>query len=175
MKLKTILAALCATFLLAGCEETLDDQMTEYMEFYYPSTGDFWYDIAFDWGSYLITTHDKMDEEVHPDSEPFRGYVTLRPTVATPAEGLDPKLFLINPDGEVWTIERAVDIAKSTTREEVTVERVQGGTMTQTRTIQSESEPVILHFLANQGAWSRYGTMVADGDSYELERLETGG
>ena len=55
MKLKTILAALCATFLLAGCEESLDDQMTEYMEFYYPSSGAFWYDIAFDWGSYLIT------------------------------------------------------------------------------------------------------------------------
>ncbi len=119
MKLKTILAALCATVLLAGCEETLDDQMTEYMEFYYPSTGAFWYDIAFDWGSYLITTHDKMDEEVHPDSERFRGYVTLRPTVTAPSEGLDPKLFLISPQGEVWSIARSVDIAKSTSREEV--------------------------------------------------------
>ena len=171
MKLKTILAALCATFLLAGCEESLDDQMTEYMEFYYPSSGAFWYDIAFDWGSYLITTHDKLDEEVHPDSERFRGYVTLRPTVTAPGEGLDPKLFLISPQGEVWSLERSVDIAKSTTREEVTVERVQGGTMTRTRTVNSESEPVIDHFLANPAAWRRYGTMVADGDEFELERL----
>lgn len=175
MKLRKFLAALGATFLLAGCEKSLDDQMTEYMEFYYPSSGAFWYDIAFDWGSYLITTHDKLDEEVHPDSERFRGYVTLRPTVAAPAEGLDPKVFLISPQGEVWSIERSVDIAKSTTRDEVIVERVQGGTMTQTRTINSESEPVIDHFLANPAAWDRYGTMVADGDGFELERAATGG
>ena len=51
------------------------------------------------------------------------------------------------------------------------MERVQGGTMTRTRTVNSESEPVIDHFLSNPAAWRRYGTMVADGDEFELERL----
>ena len=171
MKLKTILSALCSSILLMGCEESLDDQMTEYMEFYYPASTESYYDIVFDWGSYLIYTHDRPGAEVHADSAKYLGYITLRPEVATPAEGLDPQVYLIAPDGEVWSIERSVDIAKRSERQEVTVERLQGSTSTMTRTINSTSEPVIDHFLVDQSAWNRYGTMVADGDSYKLERL----
>ena len=122
MRTTQILCALCASVLLMGCEESLDDQIAEYMEFYYPSTTESYYDIVFDWGSYVITTHDKPGAGVHEDSQKYLGYITLRPDVAAPAEGLDPQVYLIAPDGAVWSIERSVDIAKRSERQEITVE-----------------------------------------------------
>ena len=169
MKPLRIAAILLACTLLSACGKSLDDQMNEYLAFYYPASGKFSYDIIFDWGKYIIITEDKLDAEVHRDSEKFLGYITMRPEVATPDPELKPLIYLVTPKGAVWTIPPTTAIAKVSNRKEVTVTRRRSSVSTQTTTINSPSEPVIDYFLTNRKKWSAYGQLTRSGDDTELE------
>lgn len=161
--------AIISIFGLAGCTKSVESQMQEYLEFYYPSSGTFYYQIAFEWGDYIIDTGASADEELHSDSELYRGYITARTSVAVTPDGEKLKTYLITPKGDVW-ITDVTDIAETKTRKEVIEEKTDFGTSTSTTTINSSSEPVIDHFLANKDAWKRYGTLKSrDGKSYSLE------
>jgi len=171
MKIGTIvLVGIC--LLLAGCSKTEDEQMQEYIEFYYPTTGEFTYEILFDWGTYVITTGAGMDEELHPDSEPYKGYIVMRPSPKDESTAGAHLTYLITPDATVWTNGTA-DIADVNTREEVVTEKTEYGTSTQTTTIQSPLEPVVDHFKANKEAWTQYGVLEPAGAGYRLRKPAT--
>ena len=154
---------------LAACSSSVESQMQEYLEFYYPSTGTFFYQIDFEWGSYMIDTGASADEELHPDSELYRGYITARTTTDITPEGEKLYTYLVTPKGNVWITE-AKDIPETKTRQEVIEEKTQYGTSTSTTTITSSSEPVIDNFLQNKENWKKYGTLkTTDGKNYSLE------
>lgn len=164
---RLLLVGLMALGLGACGPKSTQDQIDEYLAFYYPTTGDFFYQIMFDWGNYLITTHAKPDEKVHPDSEPFRGYITFRPSVATDDKGQPLMIYLVTPNGDVWMHANDGSIPESTVREEV----VEEGSMTTTTTIDSTSEPVIRDYLQNPGNWQRYAQLTPDGDEYQVQHV----
>jgi len=154
---------------LMACSKTVESQMQEYLEFYYPTSGTNYYQIAFAWGDYIIDTGASADEELHPDSELYRGYITARTSSATTPEGEKLYTYLVTPKGEVW-ITDANDIPENKSRQEVVIEKTDSGTSTSTTTINSTSEPVIDHFLNHKEAWKKYGTLKStDGKSYSLE------
>jgi hypothetical protein len=156
--------------LVAGCSKSTDDRMREYLEFYYPTTGEYTYDIVFNWGSYVVTTSHKPDEEVHPDSEPYKGYIVMRPSPKESSENQFP-IYLITPEGSVWTHPVSDAIAKTKTREEVLTEEGGSVTSTSTATIISPLEPVVDHFLSNKGEWKEYGRLEKDGDGFKLKTI----
>jgi len=163
------LVTLISVFGLIGCSKTVESQMQEYIEFYYPSSGTFFYQIAFEWGDYMIDTGASSDEELHPDSELFRGYITARTSSTSTPEGEKLYTYLVTPKGDVWITE-ATDIPETITRQEIIEEKTDYGKSTSTTTINSSSEPVIDHFLKNKDAWTKYGTLKSsDGKSYSLE------
>ncbi len=172
MKPMRIVAIILACTFMSACSKSLDDQMNEYLAFYYPASGKFSYDIIFDWGKYIIITEDKLDAKMHKDSEKYRGYITMRPEVTKPDPELKPLIYLVTPKGAVWTIRPTTAIAKVRTRKEVTVTRRRSSTSTQTTTINSPSEPVIDYFLANRKKWSAYGQLTRSGDETELKLVE---
>lgn len=174
MKLKRILIVIAACAFLSGCGKSLDDQMNEYLAFYYPATTDATYDIIFDWGQYIITTEKPLGTKVHKDSERYRGYITMRPDVTKPNPELKPVIYLVTPMGAVWTIPPTPDIAATRKRKEVTVTRRPGTTSTRTVTINSPSEPVIDHFVANKARWRKYGTLTRSGDKTRLTLAKKG-
>ena len=162
-------AILVSLFGLLGCTKTVESQMQEYVEFYYPTSGTFFYQIAFEWGDYVIDTGASADEEIHPDSELYRGYITARTSSTVTPDGEKLYTWLVTPKGDVWITETR-DIPETKTRKEVVEEKVQGGTSISTTTINSASEPVIDHFLENKDAWTKYGTLKSgDGKNYSLE------
>ncbi len=153
---------------LGACEpKSTQAQIDEYLAFYYPTTGDYFYQIVFDWGEYLIITHPKPNEQVHPDSEPYRGYITFRPSVETDDKGDPLMIYLVTPKGDVWMHANNGSIPESTVREEV----VKEGSMTTTTTIDSPSEPVIKDYLQNPGNWQHYAQLIADGDEYKVQHV----
>ena len=161
--------AIISVFNFLSCSKTVESQMQEYIEFYYPTSGTFYYQIAFEWGDYVIDTGASFEEELHADSELYRGYITARTSVAATPDGEKLRTYLVTPKGDVWTTE-ATDIAETKSREEVVEEKTDYGTSTSTTTINSSSEPVIDHFLANKDAWKKYGTLKSsDGKNYSLE------
>lgn len=174
--LSCLMGALVAlTGALTGCGKKSDEAMVrEYMEFYYPPKTESTYDIIFDWGTYVISTHTPVDEEVHPDAQKYRGYITMRPDVVKPKEGFTALTYLITPQGQVWSLADSSQIPAAGNREEVTVEKTAQSTSTSTTTIQSPSEPVIDHFLANPAAWQRYGTLEKSGDQYKFKASQSG-
>ena len=154
---------------LTGCSKSVESQIQEYLEFYYPSSGIFFYQIDFDWGSYMIDTGASADEELNPDSELYRGYITARTSAETTPEGEKLYTYLVTPKGNVWITE-SKDIPETKTRQEVIEEKTDYGTSTSTTTITSSSEPVIDYFLQNKDAWKKYGTLkTTDGSNYSLE------
>lgn len=166
---------LVAAFIgLAGCDRGPEGEIEDYLTFYYPTTGRVYYQMAYDWGDYLIETGPSADEELHPDSEPYRGFVTMRP--AAGAAPPDPAfaMYLATPEGEVWRADTGTDIAETSQREEVTVETTDNATATTTMTVQSYAEPVIDDFLANPDRWTRYGTLTVDGEETSFEAAEAG-
>ncbi len=169
MKPIRIVAIILVCTFLSGCSKSLDDQMNEYLEFYYPPTGRFFYDIIFDWGKYVILTGDKLDTKGHKDSEKYLGYITMRPEVTKPNPELKPLIYLVTPKGAVWTIAPTTAIAKTSSRKEITVTRRRSSVSTQTTTINSPSEPVIDYFLTNRKKWSAYGQLTRSGDGSDLE------
>jgi len=164
MKIHKFFTALFLFILLFGCSKTTEEQVQEYMEFYYPTTGEFTYSIVFEWGEYEIFTGAKMDEKVHTDSEPFKGFITFRPFVTNSAITETFPVFLITPNGEVWNTAQISSIPESITRKEVTEEKTEFGISTQTRTIESTSEPVVLSFINNKPIWEKYGTLTTGVD-----------
>jgi len=159
IKFASCLAAFGLGALLVGCSKpTTEQRMQKHMEFYYPSTGDYTYEVVFDWGVYAIKTEAAMAQTVHRDSESYRSYIVMRPRPKAGSVEQGLAIYLINPKGEVWKT-TDVGIAASRQREEVEVTKDEGGTATMTRTIQSISEPVIDHFLDNAKRWQRYGTL----------------
>ena len=164
---KVALAALA--FALIGCSKTVESQMQEYLVFYFPSSGTFFYQIAFDWGDYTIETGASADEELHPDSELYRGYITARTSLSVTPEGEKLHTYLVTPKGDVW-ITDAKDIPETKTRQEVVEEKTEYGTSTSTTTINSSSEPVIDYFFSNKDNWKKYGVIqTTDGQNYRLE------
>lgn len=172
MKPMRIAAIILACIVLSACGKSLDDQMNEYLAFYYPASGKFSYEIIFDWGKYVIITEEKLDAKVHKNSEKYRGYITMRPEVAKPDPELKPLIYLVTPKGAVWTIPPTTAIAKVRTRKEVTITRRRSSTSTQTTTINSPSEPVIDYFLAKRNKWSAYGQLTRSGDETGLKLVE---
>ncbi len=151
-----------------GGKRSIETQMQKYMEFYYPSTGQFVYHVTFDWGEYTITTEAKLGETVHQDSKPYVGYITLRPKVVKPTSDINPAIYLITPTGEVWKTSDSDKIPKLKEREEVTEEKSNNMTTINTLTIQSVSEPVIDHFRAHPQSWARFGKLINQGKKVKL-------
>lgn len=168
------LLTLCLVALsLAGCARSPQEQVEEYMRFYYPATSENFYDITFDWGRYEIITSDPIGSEVHPDSQPYLGYITMRPHVTGPSGDFKPAIYLITPEGAVWSIAGDADIAMEKSRDEVTVEESTHGTATTTITHNAPNEPIIDHFKGNPSMWQKYGTLKAvEGGSAELTRAK---
>ena len=71
MKFIRFILPLALLVIIGGCSESTEEQMEKYLEFYFPSTGSYSYEIKFDWGSYLIVTETKPGEKVHADSKPY--------------------------------------------------------------------------------------------------------
>lgn len=166
---RLLLAGLIVLGLGACGSKSTQDQIDEYLAFYYPTTGDFFYQIIFDWGEYLIITHAKPDEQVHPDSEPYRGYITFRPSADVDEKGQPLFIYLVTPRGDVWRHANDGSIPETIVREEIVTE----GSMTTTTTIDSPSEPVIQDYLHNPQNWQRYAQLVPDGRDYELQPMAT--
>ena len=169
----TIAAIIFIACSLVSHSQKLQKQIDDYIAFYYPATGSFVYELTADWGHLLINTGDATDdEEVHTDSKPFVGFISVRSVVTGtyPEERI--YTYLITPEGEVWRT-LASDIPLETTREEVTKEKFDGGVSTLTTTISSSLEPVVIHFKENKDQWSRYGTLVEKKKGkYKLEKSE---
>ena len=158
-------------FMLVSCSKTVETQMQEYLEFYFPTSGIYNYQIAFDWGDYIIDTGASADEELQPDSEPYRGYITARTSVTATPDGEKLFTYLVTPKGDVWITE-AKDIAEASNRQEVVEEKTDYGTSTSTTTINSTLEPVVDHFLKHSEAWKKYGSLKSsDGKNYTFETV----
>jgi hypothetical protein len=169
---RCLLLPLCLC-LLAACTAppTPEQQLDQYIAFYYPATTDGIYDIVFDWGVLQITCELPVTAEAHEDSGPYLGFVTLRPKAKAGMSLPDGiRTTLIEADGSVWQLPDTSDVAESSTREEVVVEKEGGVTSTTTTTIESVSEPVIDHFRTQPEAWLRYGTLTASGGESRLEK-----
>ncbi len=151
---------LVIALMLLSCSKTVEQQMHEYIEFYYPTTGQYTYSVIFDWGEYVITTETPAGGEVHPDSKPYQGYITMRPNISALPNGQKLPVYLITYEGDVWKTEANDNIPETRNRKEVSEEKSASGTMTHTITIESVSEPVIDSYLTNQQAWMHYGKMV---------------
>jgi len=172
MKRFSLISILLFFVILSGCTKTTEEQIREYMEFYYPTTGEFTYIIEFEWGEYEIYTNAKMEEEMHVDSEPFKGFITFRPTVTSTAFTEVATAYIITPDGEVWKTVMLDSIPESTIRKEVIEKKTEYGTSTQTRSINSSSEPLILSLTNNNEIWEKYGTLTFDGDQSSFEAVK---
>jgi hypothetical protein len=162
-----LLLCFIALTILAGCTKSTEEQMKQYIEFYYPTTGEALYEINFDWGMYSIMTGAGNDDELSAESEPYRGYITMRPLSNDSSNKLP--VYLITKEGAVWTFEFPNEIAPVKTREEVTIEQHGSGTTTNTVTINSPLEAVVDHFASNPSKWKAYGKLRKNGDSYSLE------
>jgi hypothetical protein len=156
---------LVLTGVLSDSSKITEAMMQKYIEFYYPTTSGTMYEIAFRWGTYVITTGAGPDEELHKDSKPYRGYITMRAFIREGSAQKGFPIYLITPDGSVWTHEETPDIPAETSRDEVTVEKTKYGTSTETVTIRSGLEPIVGHFKANRKTWKLYG---------KVERAEGG-
>ena len=160
-----------SVFAFLSCAKTTDSQMHMYLETYYPTSGTFSYQIAFDWGEYDIHTGANVHEKLSPEAEPYRGFITLRPSVAKTNTNEQLKTYLVTPEGVVWTT-IATDIPATISRKEVLTEKTQYGTSTTTKAITSSSEPVIDHFLTHKDSWKKYGTLNStDGTKFKLTKL----
>ena len=53
LKLFRVLAVILLTGLVS-CAKTVETQIQKYLEFYFPSSGTYYYQIDFDWGTYTI-------------------------------------------------------------------------------------------------------------------------
>ena len=158
--------------LLSGCKKSTEQQMQEYIEFYYPASGQYTYVIDFDWGTYTINTGPGAEEELHAESEPYRGFISIRPDVKQ--NNLQEKLpvYLVTAKGEVWSNADFEDIPEIKTRKEVVVKKTESGTSTQTTTIQSALEPVVDHFLKNGESWTKYGVLESSNGKYTLKLVK---
>ena len=137
--------------------------MEEYLEFYFPATTAASYNVVHDWGEYLIIAGAGPEEVLHPDSEPYRGFVIMRPLVtANRTVTPTPPIYCVTPDGEVWITTDTAAIPAVKTREEVAD---QGDGMTVTTTIESQAEPVIDSFRENRAIWTRVGRLEVGGGS----------
>ncbi len=162
-----------SVFGFLSCSKTADAQMQMYLETYYPTSGTFSYQIAFDWGDYDIHTGANATEKLSPEAGPYRGFITMRPSVAMTNNNEQLKTYLVTPDGEVWTT-TASDIPATITRKEVFTKKTQYGTSTTTKTITSASEPVIDYFKTHKGSWEKYAALKSsDGKKYTLEKVST--
>jgi len=157
---------------LSSCTKTTEEQMQEYIEFYYPTSGEFTYNIVFDWGEYEIYTGAKMAEELHPDSEPFKGFITYRPIITDGSLTETIPAYVVTPEGEVWKTTQFDSIPEPAAREEVIEKKTDYGTSTQTRTITSSSEPLILSFKNNKEIWEKYGTLTVEGNQSFFNKIQ---
>ena len=159
MRVISFISILLLFVLLSNCTKTTEEQLQEYMEFYYPTSGEFTYNIIFEWGEYEIFTGAKMNEDLHPDSEPFKGFITFRPIVTDISFTEPVPAFIITPEGKIWKSIQLDSIPESITRKEIIEKKTDYGTSTQTRTITSSSEPMILSFKNNKDIWVKYGNL----------------
>lgn len=166
-----LLASLLIVAGIGGCAKSTEGQMQQYLEFYYPSTGEFTYEIGFGWGSYGIYTMAKTDEKVSVGSAKYRGYIVARPSVAEDDKGNSLWTYLVTPAGEVWVRHDDGSIPAAGHREEVQRSEDESGVTTTTTIIESPAEPVIDDFLASPAAWTKYGRLVTAGKNYRLERV----
>jgi len=172
MRAISLISILLVFLFLLSCTKTTEEQMQEYIEFYYPTSGEFTYNIVFEWGEYEIFTGAKMEDELHSDSEPFKGFITFRPMVTDASFKETVPAYLITPEGVVWKTTQLDSIPESTTRKEVIEKKTEYGTSTQTRTINSYSEPLILSFKNNSKIWEKYGTLTVEGDQSSLNKIQ---
>jgi len=170
MKIRYFILLIFLNFVLwISCSKTTEEQMREYIEFYFPSTGQYYYDIVFEWGTYAINTGPDAEEELHADSEPYRGYITMRPHINQNTNLEKLPIYLITPGGEVWITENADSIAESKSRKEITIKKTDYGTSTKTITINSSLEPIVDHYLENKDQWKKYGKLESSNGKYILK------
>ena len=155
----------------AGNERKLNSQLKKYMEFYYPTTGQFTYNVAFDWGNYIITTENALTTQVHNDSKPYLGFITLRPVVKDSGSSEKPMVYLITPRGEVWENSARSNIPQENTRVEETVEKTAHGKSTMSVTYTSVSEPVIDHFRTQPNEWTKLGQLEIKGKKTKFKSV----
>jgi len=142
--------------------------MVRYLEFYFPPSTAASYNVVHEWGQYLIVTEAGPEDSLHPDSEPYRGFMTFRPYVAegrtvSPA----PLIYCVTPQGEVWVTSDVAAVPATKRREEI-VDR--GGGSTTVTTIESPSEAVIDSFRENPEIWTRMGTLEVRGGSTRFRK-----
>ena len=169
-----ILISAMICFIL-GVHSTTAQQDTQklvdqYIEFYYPTTGAYFYEIAFDWGMYMIDTGHALEDSVHVDSERYKGYITLRPFPNGVQNAELLFTYIVLTDGDVWRTD-ATDMEKTNPREEVVIEKDEYGTSTMTTTINSYLEPVVDHYLSNPTQWEKYGSLVIRKNKYVLNKI----
>lgn len=164
--------ALSALLLLIRCEKSTEQMMQEYIEFYYPSGGIFTYEIVFNWGIYLIATGADKDDKLHQDSEPYRGYITIRPFFYNSEDALSMPIYLVTPGGDVWITRNGAEIPENKYREEITEKESEAGTMISTVSLTSPLEPIVDHFFSNRGVWEKYGTLIAENGKYSLKLID---
>jgi hypothetical protein len=169
-KLASCFVALGLGALLAGCSEmTTEQKMQKYMESYYPSSGDNLYEVAFDWGAYVIKTEAVGGAAAQGVNTAYRGYIVMRPRPKAKSTEQGLAVYLINPKGEVWKTGALAEIPLSKQRDEVVVIKEGNSTSTSTKTIHSVSEPVIDHFLDKKSQWRRHGVLERNGDKSTLK------
>lgn len=160
---------ICIVFGVSSITAQQDTQklVDQYIEFYYPTTGPAFYEIVFDWGIYMIDTGHALEDSVHADSEPYKGYITMRPFVNEDETIEERYTYIILANGDVWRTD-ATDMEKTNPREEVVIEKNENGTSTMTTTINSYLEPVVDHYLSNPSEWKEYGALVIRKNKYLL-------
>lgn len=151
------LAILVAVLLCAGCWQDAESRLiNKYLAFYYPTTGNYTYEIVHDNGSWLIHTGHDVQADTHPDSQPYRGFIVMRAQKDGTIAGAESTVYLITPDGAVWTRADDGSIPAWTERLETQVTETAASTSVLETRIRSFSEPVIDDFLANPEAWQHY-------------------
>ena len=135
--------------------------LDKYLQCYFPTTGEAYYEIMFEDYLYIIDTGSGMDEEVSEASTPYKGFISFRPS------SNDLPTYLVTPEGIVWfTV--SDDIEEIISREESIVEKTEWGTSTSTMYIDSRLEPVVNHFRENPDTWKKYGTLTSKKGKYKL-------
>lgn len=171
MKIKETIflgVALFAKIFSANAQGT-EKMMQKYITFYYPTTNSSFYEIAFDWGIYNIVTGEAPDVHVHADSEPYKGFITMRPSVLSNSKEGNLPSYLIDKDGNVWIHQETEnEIPQHSNREEV----VKEGSMTSTTTINSNLEPLVDHFKVHPELWKKYGTVTTSSGGKNKLKLE---
>lgn len=169
------LVALLTLVGLGACRRNKENPMQKCLESCYPGSGKTRYEIGFEWGTYHIHTTGPTAAEADDPNARYGGYIVARPEVAHPARGRRHWTYLVTPGGTVWRRLDDGSIPAAGRHKQVSRSTQGRVAASAASAIRSPAEPVIDDFLDHPSAWSRYGTLVAEGqDSYHLVHAPDG-